>query len=416
MSDLGQMTKFAANIYLQRARVAYAGYVGGDDLARLILRPGRTDPYVIYERLRERGTLTPTRLGNWVSTSYRVCDSVLRDRRFGVGYKCDRIQSHPEGINRSFLLMNPPDHTRLRRVATPVFSPKAVATYQPRIEKVAGQLLDEAASKREFDLVSEFAVPLPIAVITDLFGIPDSETAAFAQYGALISSVLDGIRSLRQAARLKAARAELIALFERLFEQRRRDPRDDLISHVVAAEGDKVKPSEMLPMCLLILFAGFDSTANLIGNGAVALLDNPDQWQALTADPANAAPKAVEEALRFDTSFQLTYKEALEPVELEGQQVREGQLVVAMLAAANRDPEVYDRPLKFDITREHPAPHLAFSAGIHHCIGHSLGRLEAAIAFRLLAERLPGLRRVGPVTRRKMALMHGPRHVPVSAA
>jgi cytochrome P450 len=318
-------------------------------------------------------------------------------------------------VNRSLVLMNPPDHTRLRRFASPAFTPKAVATYEPRIEKVAGALLDEAAGTREFDLVSAFAAALPITVISDLLGIPDSDTDALHRLGMIMSTGFDGFHSMQHARQLNAARGELVAMFARLLELRRREPADDMISRMATAEGETIKPAEILPLCMIMLIAGFETTTNMISNGVLALLDNREQWEALKADPAGLAPSAVEETLRFEPSVQATARIALEPVELEGQQVREGQLVVAMIAAANRDPEVYDRPLKFDITRESPAPNLAFSAGIHYCLGHSLARLQGTIAFRQLAERLPDLHRAGPVVRRNATVLRGPAAFPVSA-
>src|SRR5580698_10608863 len=197
MSDLTQTIAFASQLYREKAATAYAGYVRRDQLARLSLRPGRANPYPLYEQLRARGPLIRTRLGEWVTTSHRVCSAVLRDRRFG--------QTPADEVEASFLTMNPPDHTRLRRIAAPAFSPKAVATYQPRIEKVVGDLLDRAAARPAFDLVSEFAAPLPIAVITDLLGIPDADAAEFARYGVVIGGAIDGIRSLRHAAQAQAA-------------------------------------------------------------------------------------------------------------------------------------------------------------------------------------------------------------------
>jgi P450-derived glycosyltransferase activator len=407
MNAVTQTARFAAGLYAAKAGSAFAGYVKRDELALLSLRPGRADPYAIYERLRARGPLTPTRLGNWATTSHRICDAVLRDRRFGFA------DGTEEGFNLSFLEMNPPDHTRLRRLATPSFSPKAVASYAGRIEKVVGGLLDSAAAAGEFDLVSAFASPLPIAVISELLGVPETERSGFAQYGAVIGSALDGIASLRHAAQLKAANTGVYSLFESLFELRRREPRDDIISHLMAAEGDQIKSGEMLPLCGLLLVAGFETTVNLIGNGMLALLSHPEQWRALCADPAAMAPKAVEEILRYDSPVQLTSRTALEPAELDGNRIGRGQFVVILLGAANRDPEVYDRPAEFDITREHPAPHLAFSSGIHYCLGQPLARLEATIAFRLLAERMPNLRQAGRVKRRNTTTIRGPVRLPV---
>jgi hypothetical protein len=253
--------------------------------------------------------------------------------------------------------MNPPDHTRLRRLAMPAFSPKAVNTYRDRIERTVGDLLDRSAAAGEFDLVSSFAAALPIAVITDLLGIPDADTDAFARYGTVIGSALDGIRSMRHASALAVSDAKLRSMFAALFELRRREPGDDIVSHVVAAEGDQIKPAEMMPLCVLLLVAGFETTVNLIGNGVLALLDHPEQWEALRADPAGMAPKAVTEVLRYDPPVQRTGRTALETMEIEGTVVHKGQLVATLIGAANRDPEVYDRPAVFDISREPTVDH-----------------------------------------------------------
>jgi cytochrome P450 len=382
-------------------------------MALLQLRPGRVNPYAVYDRLRERGPLTPTRLGNWVSTSHRVCDCVLRDRRFGA--RPEDQPAGPDEFDLSFLGMNPPDHSRLRRLALPAFSPRAVATYQGRIERTVGDLLDQAEAAGRFDLVSGFAAPLPIAVITNLLGIPDSGSADFARHGMVFGSALDGIKSMRHARQLQASDVELEQLFENLFALRRREPRDDIVSRLVAAEGDQISPAEMLPMCNLLLVAGFETTVNLISNAVLALLGHPRQWQALCADAARLAPRAVEEVLRWDPPVQRTGRVALEPLELAGRHVRKGQQVVTLIGAANRDPEVYDRPEVFDILREVPGPgHLAFSSGIHYCLGQPLARLEATIALRMLAERMPGLALAGRVKRRNATTIRGPVRLPVA--
>ena len=219
-----------------------------------------------------------------------------------------------------------------------------MATYRDRIEQTVGRLLDQAAAAGEFDLVSQFAAPLPIAVITDLLGVPDANAEEFARYGASIGSALDGIKGLRHAAELQASQAALEKLFNGLFELRRREPADDIVSALVAAEGDQIRPGEMLPMCVLLLVAGFETTVNLIGNAVLALLDHPDQWAALCADPEGLARAAVEETLRWDPPVQRTARIALETVELEGRTVAKGQMVATLIGAANRDPEAYERP------------------------------------------------------------------------
>jgi P450-derived glycosyltransferase activator len=414
MGEVRRTVAFATGLYQRRLDFAVHGYLGRDPMSRLHLRAGRDNPYAIYDALRARGTMVPTRLGAWVTTSHRLCSTVLRDRRFGVrNTELTVGENAPDEFDMSFLDRDPPDHTRLRRLAQPAFSPKQTAGYRPRIEATVDGLLHRAAVAGEFDLVPAYAAPLPIAVITDLLGVPDADADRFARYGAVIGGALDGVRSLAHAARLKAANTELRALFEELFALRRESPADDIVSRLVAAEGEQIRPREMLPMCSLLLVAGFETTVNLVGNAVNALLDHPDQWAALCADPAGLAAAAVEETLRWDPPVQRTARCALEDLELDGRAVRRGQYVVTLLAAANRDPEVYSEPDKFDIHRTPGVDHLAFSSGIHYCVGQSLARLEAIIALQKLAERMPDLRRAGRLKRRTSSIVRGPIHFPV---
>jgi len=377
MSDLGQALTFAAKLYGEHASVRYAGYLRRDPMARLELRPGQLNPYPIYTELRAQGSLTRTRNGHWVSTSHRVCDAVLRDRRFGV-----RLEDESPEFEASFLTRNPPDHTRLRRLALPAFSPKAVAGYQDRIERTVANLLDRAQSAGQFDLVAGFAAPLPIAVITDLLGIPDVDAAGFARYGAIIGSALDGVKSMRHVQQLIASSAAIQEIFANLFELRRSEPGDDIVSSLVAASPDRISAEEMRAMCVLLLVAGFETTVNLISNAVLALLGHDQQWQALCADPDGLASRAVEEVLRWDPPVQRNERIALQDLELEGHALRRGEKVITLIGAANRDPLVYPDPDTFDIMREHTASHLAFSSGIHYCLGQPLARLEATIALR----------------------------------
>jgi P450-derived glycosyltransferase activator len=413
-AQLRQTVSFATGLYRRRFDFAYYGYVHRDPMALLHLRAGRDNPYAIYERLRAQGTLVPTRFGQWVTPSHRICNTVLRDRGFGVRQaELNGMSAASDEFDMSFLDRNPPDHTRLRRLAQPAFSPKQMAGYRPRIEKQVDDLLDRAAAAGDFDLVSALAAPLPIAVITDLLGVPDADSERFAEVGTVIGSALEGIRSLGHAARLQAANNELRRLFEELFALRRESPSDDLISRIVAAEGDQIQSHEMIPMCNLLLVAGFETTVNLVGNAVKTLLDHPAQWRDLCDDPEGLAGPAIEETLRYEPPVQRTARCALTDVELDGHTVRKGQFVVTLLGAANRDPEAFADPNTFDIHREQTADHLAFSSGIHYCVGQPLARIEAVIALQKLAERMPDLRRTGPVKRRVSSVVRGPIRLPV---
>jgi cytochrome P450 len=408
-SKARQVASFAAHLYRERAAQAVAGYVRRDPMALLDLRAGLEDPYALYERMRPHGPFRSTRTGELSSVSYAVCETVVRSRKLGPQPE----KGLEDGL--SFLTKNPPDHTRLRKLASPAFTPRAVAGYEGKITAVIGQLLDAAAADGEFDLVSQFAAPLPITVISGLLGVPDPDVETFARVGGVVSTGLDGVRSLRHAAELQAGGAELGQMFTRLFEQRRREPADDLISHLLAAEGEQIQPDELVPICVLLLLAGFETTMNLIASGVLALLGHPDQWAALCADPVGLSPAAVEETLRYDPPVQIARRVTLEPLEIGGRELAAGQWIIALLGAAGRDPAMFDRPAEFDLHRPNADAHLAFAAGIHYCLGQSLARLEGAIALRMLAERMPGLARAGAVTRRPGATIRGPVTLPVTA-
>ncbi|WP_434440080.1 cytochrome P450 [Lentzea sp. E54] len=362
---------------------------------------GHEDPHPIYERLRALGPLTGGD-GLWFTTSHPVANTILRDRRFGVRLADGSYPANGSLLSESFLELDPPDHTRLRRLATPAFSPKKIAEYRARVEKIADALLD----RDEFDLIEDFAAPLPISVISDLLGIPDADTAEFADYGALVAASIDtGVTP-----EMAKANDKVLELFDRLIAQRRRTPGDDVISSLVAAEAEqKLTTEEMRDTLLLLLVAGFETTVNLIGNGTRALLDHPAQWQLFKANP-ELASAVVEETLRWDPPVQMTSRIAHEQVHRIGKD----DVVTLLIGAANRDPEVYPEPHKFDVMRVHKPEHLAFSSGIHYCLGATLARMEGEVAFRALARRMPDLRQTGPVTFRDSVVIRGLKRFPVS--
>ncbi len=362
---------------------------------------GHEDPHPTYERLRALGPLTGDD-GLWFTTSHPVANRILRDRRFGVRFSDGSSPANGSLLSESFLELDPPDHTRLRRLAAPAFSPKKIDEYRARVEKVADALLD----REEFDLIGDFAAPLPISVISDLLGIPDADTAEFADYGALVAASIDtGV-----TADMADANDKVLELFDRLIAQRRRTPGDDVISSLVAAETEeKLTSREMLDTLVLLLVAGFETTVNLIGNGTRALLDHPSQWELFKADP-ELASAVVEETLRWAPPVQMTSRIAHERVGGIG----EDEVVTLLIGAANRDPEVYPEAHRFDVTREHKPEHLAFSSGVHYCLGATLARMEGEVAFRALARRMPDLRQTGPVVFRDSVVIRGMKSMPVS--
>jgi cytochrome P450 len=410
-----QTARFIGGMYRERARVLYWAHVRGDLFSRLILPNGHTDPYEIYEEMRARGPMLPTRLGNYSTTSHRLCNEVLRNRKFGVSpIDGSEDLANQAGLDLSLLELNPPDHTRIRRLAAPAFTPRRMAAYAGLIDQAIRELLDECEREGEFDLMSSFASPLPIAVVTHLLGLPN-DPERFRRLGSTIARALDGIWSLGQARTLAAADAELRTTFAELLEQRAAEPGDDLVSALATKERRAITPAELSALVRLLLIAGFETTVNAIGNGMRWLLTDREQWELLVADPSRAAA-AAEEVLRFDPPVQQTARVAHEPIQVGEVSVAPNQWVITLLAAANRDPEAYPEPRRFNLMREFPVEHLAFSGGIHYCLGSPLARLELTQALRALAERFPIIRQTAAITMRPGTTLRGPLRFPVSVA
>jgi cytochrome P450 len=394
----------------------------GDPVARLMRPATKADPYPLYAAMRRRG-LVRSPLGLFATADHGVAASILRDRRFSsspVHQRGYRPPSYPPDDPRAglpaadLLTMDPPDHTRLRRLVSGAFTPRAIAGLEPWIREVTVRLLANADGAAGFDLIDALAFPLPIAVICRLLGVPAEDQAQFRVWGHDVAATLDPQTAAQ--AQTRAAELALTDYLQDLVRQRRADPDDSILSALIAAEeeGDKLTPGEVVSTALLLLVAGFETTVNLIGNGTVALLGEPGSWQRLRQDPA-LIPAAIEEMLRYDSPVQLTSRIATEDAEAGGRVIAAGRAVIVSIGGANRDPAVFERPDEFRIGRPDPGRHLAFSLGIHHCLGASLARLEARIAIEELTQRYPALELAAPPVRRPLLVLRGFESVPVRA-
>jgi cytochrome P450 len=409
--------KLAANLNLTRLAL-WRLRRRGDLIARLESATKSDDPYPLYEVVGRQGILTPGKFGIAISASHALASQLLRSPAMGHGAR--QQDGPPPGaaredtvhpIHDAFIVMNPPDHTRLRRLVSGAFTPRGLERLRPSIQRISDRLLDRLDGRSGFDLVDSYAAPLPIQVICELLGVPYAERSQFARWGATVGATIDRVTSVRQAHQLDRTVVELNRFFGDLIELRRREPGEDLLSQLLLAE-EPLEPRDVMATCLLLFVAGFETTVNLIGNGVLALLRHPEQLERVRERP-ELAPDLVEEVLRFDAPVQRTGRTVFTEFEAGGTVLPEGQIVLFLLGGANRDPEVFERPREFDVGRPNAREHLAFAAGIHYCLGAALARLEGEVAFRGLVERLPTLELAGPVRRRPSQIIRGPLHLPL---
>ncbi len=361
----------------------------------------RADPHPWYHRLRAESPICPTPDGGWLLTRYADCEAILRDPRWSTSptHLADPPAEEEASIRQAMartgsnvlLFIDPPDHTRIRNLISRNFTPRAISAWKPRIEAIVDQLLDEAAERGELEIVGELGFVVPVIVICEMLGVPASDRHLFGPWSSDASRLLDQGLTPEEMQRGATGALQLLNYLSPLIEERRSEARDDLLSRIVHAEQDehRLSEEELRSLVLLLFIAGHETTMNLIGNGMNALLSHPDELARLVADPS-LVPSAVEEALRFDGPVHVTGRIPTEDLEVGGHLFPKGCQVVTLLAAANRDPAQFPDPDRFDVGRS-PNHHLAFSKGIHHCLGAALARLEGTVTIGRLVNRFPDM-------------------------
>ena len=368
-----------------------------------------SDPFPLYADLRERAPIHRNDLGFWVVARHADCLAVLRDRRASSDNLNVAVDRMPQGLRtpvaeddpmaaamvemRPFLFRDPPDHTRLRGLVSKAFTPKVVEALRDRTQQVVDELLDAAMEAGEVDLVEEFAYPLPVRIICDMLGVPVEDQDRFKAWSHALARGLDPDFLLSD--QVIAERGEAVMQFAQYFfellAERKKCPGEDLLSRLVQAEdgGTVLSEPELLSTCILLLVAGHETTVNLISGGTLALLRHPDQCELFRTDP-RLTRSGVEEMLRFVSPVQLTGRALTEDFRLGEVEFEAGDFAMLLLASGNHDPEQFEDPECFDLTRN-PNNHLGFGFGIHHCLGAPLARMEAQVALTSLVRRAPNL-------------------------
>jgi cytochrome P450 len=396
-------------------------------LLQLLDPANRADPNPVYKQFRDNGPIQLPEANVTVFSAYRDCDEALRhplsstDRlksTFAQRVLAGGTTARPMGPP-GFLFLDPPDHTRLRKLVSKAFVPKVVNELQPEIAELVDGLLDHVAERGRFDVISDLAYPLPVAVICRLLGVPLEDEREFGRASALLAQALDpffavtGEPAEGMEERIRAGQW-LRQYLRDLIGQRRSQAGDDLMSRLIAVEesGDQLTEDEIVSTCSLLLIAGHETTVNLIANAILAMLRHPAQWVALGAD-ADRAPAVIEETLRYDPPVQLVARIASDDMTIGDTQVAKGDTMLLLLAAAQHDAGEFERPDTFDPDRK-AFRHLAFGKGLHYCLGAPLARLEAAIALSAVTARFPEARLDGEPAYKPNVTLRGLSTLPVA--
>ncbi|MFY0564637.1 cytochrome P450 [Archangium lansingense] len=330
------------------------------------------------------------------------------------------VVAPPEAMTSQWLVFaDPPRHTKLRALIMRAFTPRAVASLEPRIQALSRELLEQTIERGEMDLAADFSVPLPLMVIAEMFGAPLEDQPRFKRWSDVIMALGYAVAGSEETARVQgefaSVSSEMRVYLRDLAEQRRAVPKDDLLTRLVEAEvdGARLTEEELLGFFQLLLSAGHETTTNLLNNALLCLVEHPEQLARLRAEPG-LLPSAIEEVLRYRSPVQAMFRVTRSEVSLHGQVIPAGKMVLAMIGSANRDPRKFHDAERFDITRE-PNPHIAFGHGIHFCIGAPLSRLEARVGLSVLLERVRGfaLASDAPWEPRKAIHVHGPTRLPI---
>jgi len=412
-------------------RLASIGARRGDLQSRLIADPSiKADPVAFYEQVRARGPLVRSRIG-YMTADHAIGHELLRSDDFRVLSIGSNLPAPLRWLERrvrddllhplrppSLLAVEPPDHTRYRKTVSSVFTQRAVAALREGVEQTAASLLAQLSREPGVvDIVDRYCAQLPVAIISDILGVPDRDRSRILEFGELAAPSLDVGLAWPQYRRVQQGLAGFNLWLDGHLQRLRETPGDDLMSQLIrkAESGSQetyLDQAELSAVAGLVLAAGFETTVNLLGNGIRMLLDNPAHLRTLSQRP-QLWPNAVEEILRLESPVQLTARLSLRDTEVAGVPVGQGEMVVVYVAAANRDPAVFTDPNTFDIERENAGRHLAFSGGRHFCLGAALARAEGEVGLRSFFDRFPDVRSAGTGSRRDTRVLHGWSTLPV---